>query len=115
MKKDDQVYLVHILEAITKIERYTCDLDIESFLDTDLIQDAVIRQLEIIGEAAKNVSQATRSLSSDIPWKDMAGMRDILIHQYFGVDLHAVWDTVVKDLPDFRDKIAQLTGKNLSN
>ena len=108
MKRDDRVYLEHILEAMDKIDLYTRDLDYPAFVSEGLIQDGVIRQLEIMGEATKNISLQTRDLCPDIPWKDIAGMRDILIHQYFGVDLHAVWDTAQEDIPPLRGKIEQL-------
>ena len=108
MKRNDRVYLTHILEAISKIDRYTKNLDYAAFLTDDLVQDGVIRQLEIIGEASKKLSAATRTLAPDLPWKDIAGMRDVLIHQYFGVDLTAVWDTVQQDLPIFKDKILKV-------
>lgn len=108
MKRDDCLYLEHILEAMDKIYRYTLNLDYPAFVSESLIQDGVIRQLEIMGEATKNISIPTRDLCPDIPWKDIAGMRDILIHQYFGVDLHAVWDTAREDIPPLRGKIEQL-------
>ena len=73
-----------------------------------LVQDGVIRQLEIIGEASKNLSDTTRNNSQEVPWRDMAGMRDVLIHQYFGVDLSAVWDTVKQDMPELKQCSAKL-------
>jgi uncharacterized protein with HEPN domain len=108
MKKNDKVYLLHILEAINQIREYTQDLDYDGFLKSRLVQDGVIRQLEIIGEATKNLSQETRDKDVQIPWKDMAGMRDVLIHQYFGVDLVAVWTTVEQDLPFLEQGISRL-------
>jgi uncharacterized protein with HEPN domain len=97
--RDDAVYLRHILEAIEQIEEYVADCDEERFYRTRLVQDGVIRQCEIIGEATKNLSPETRLKAADIPWRDIAGMRDKLIHQYFGVDMQAVWLTVKEDLP----------------
>jgi uncharacterized protein with HEPN domain len=111
MKKNDQVYLLHILEAIDQIREYTRDLDYNGFLKSRLVQDGVIRQLEIIGEATKKLSQETRNRASHIPWKDMAGMRDVLIHQYFGVDLVAVWTTVEQDLPFLEQEIMEFRQK----
>jgi uncharacterized protein with HEPN domain len=111
MKKNDQVYLLHILEAIDQIHEYTLGLDYDAFLKSRLIQDGVIRQLEIIGEATKNLSQETRDNAPQIPWKDMAGMRDVLIHQYFGVDLVAVWTTLEQDLPLLEQEIRGLPQK----
>jgi len=74
----------------------------------NLIQDGVIRQLEIIGEATKRLSKEFKDRYPEIPWKDIAGMRDKLIHGYFGVDLDAVWDTAKKDIPGLRGKIEEI-------
>lgn len=93
------------MEAICKIEEYTDSLTKEEFLKSHLIQDAVLRRLEIIGEAVKNIPSEVRNIYSDIPWKQMAGMRDVLIHDYFGVNLERVWLTVKKDLPKVKPKI----------
>ncbi len=105
MIKDDSVYLRHILDAIGQIEEYVADMDQTAFMNTRLVQDAVIRQFEIIGEATKNLSWDIKERSTDIPWKDMAGMRDKLIHQYFGVDIAAVWATIAQDLPSLKRDI----------
>jgi uncharacterized protein with HEPN domain len=101
-KRDDSVYLQHILEAMELIEEYLTDIDFSKFNNTRLLQDGVIRQFEIIGEATKNLSQNVRDMAPVVPWKDMAGMRDKLIHQYFGVDIEAVWATAQLDLPTIR-------------
>ena len=95
MQKDDPVYLKHILDAIAKIEEYTERIEYEDFTEKTLVQDGVIRQIEIMGEATKRLSTDFRKEHSDIPWKDIAGMRDKLIHDYFGVDIDTVWDTIV--------------------
>lgn len=110
--KSDNLYLLHILEAIEQIEEYLADCDLTSFLETRLIQDGVIRQTEIIGEATKNLSAETRLCAPDVPWKDIAGMRDKLIHQYFGVDLKSVWLTATEDLPVLKTIISQLLNKS---
>lgn len=98
-ERDDSVYLRHILEAIGAVGEYLTGIDYEQFRGKRLLQDGVIRQCEIIGEATKNLSPEVRQMSADIPWKNMAGMRDKLIHQYFGVDIEAVWITAQDDLP----------------
>ena len=87
MTKDDSVYLDHILESITRIDHYTKGLEEDQFDSDELVQDGVIRQLQIIGEAAKRLSDETRTKYPGVEWKDIAGMRDKLVHDYFGVDL----------------------------
>lgn len=99
MIRDDSVYHAHILDALHQIAEYTDGLDYETFRSSRMVHDAVIRQFEIIGEATKNLSEAFRSHYPTVPWKDLAGFRDKLIHQYFGVDLTLVWRSVVDDVP----------------
>jgi len=105
--KNDQVYIEHILEAIAKIEKYTEKLDEQEFRETDMVQDAVVRQIEVIGEATKQLSDDKREEHSEIPWKDIAGMRDNLIHNYFGVDLEQVWQTVKQDIPHLKNTLKE--------
>lgn len=105
MKKSDSVYLSHILNSIERIEEYTEGMEIDDFLSRSLVQDGTIRQIEIIGEATKNLSKNLREKYSNIPWSDIAGMRDRLIHHYFGVDLKAVWSTVKADIPALKSEI----------
>jgi len=107
-KRDDSVYLRHLLHAVSKIETYLRDVDEERFLRESLIQDGVIRQLEIFGEAVKNLSEELRAQHAHLPWKDMAGMRDKLIHHYFGVDIGIVWITATKDIPVFKTEIRKI-------
>lgn len=97
--KNDQVYIEHILEAIDRIKKYTEGLEEQEFKKKDMVQDAVVRQIEVIGEATKQLSDEEREKYPEIPWKDLAGMRDNLIHNYFGVDLEQVWQTVKQDIP----------------
>lgn len=105
MKRDDSVYLHHILDAITRIDMYLYGVDEEAFHATPLIQDGAIRQLEIIGEATKQLSKQLRTENSHVPWRDMARMRDKLIHDYLGVDLDIVWLTSQEDLPVLRREV----------
>jgi len=107
MSKDPRVYLAHIMECIQKIERYTKD-GRERFLDDQLIQDAVLRNFEVIGEAAKRLDDAYRASHPQIPWRAVAGLRDMLIHQYEGVDLNKVWAIVEGDLPGLKKSIAAM-------
>lgn len=110
MIKDDSVYLRHILEAINKIEEYTNETKYQIFIENSLIQDGVIRQIEIIGEAVKNISEKLKNNYPNIPWKDISGMRDKLIHDYLGVDVETIWDTVEKDIPVFKKDIENILG-----
>jgi uncharacterized protein with HEPN domain len=107
-KRDVRLFLNDILEAIRKIERYMAGLSFESFVQNDLVVDAVVRNLEIIGEAAKNVSPEMRARYSDIEWKKIAGFRDIVIHAYFDVDLTIVWTITTERLPDLKPLVAQV-------
>jgi uncharacterized protein with HEPN domain len=105
--KDDRVYLLHIQEAIARIREYSTAG--KEFFGADYkTQDAVIRNLEIIGEAAKNLSDRTKAGRPEIPWKQIGGMRDKLIHHYFGVNLSLVWDTITQDLPKLEGAVAAL-------
>jgi uncharacterized protein with HEPN domain len=105
--KDDLLYLRHICEAIDRIRTYTTagrDL-FRSDLKT---QDAVVRNLQIIGEASKKISPETRTAQPEVPWREMMGMRDRIVHDYFGVSLDIVWDVVENHLPPLREKIIRL-------
>jgi uncharacterized protein with HEPN domain len=103
--------LRHILDAVSRIEEYTKEIEYKNFMENHLVQDGVIRQIEIIGEATKRLSDKTRDNYPDVPWKDMTGMRDKLIHDYLGVDIDAVWDTVKEDIPILKNKLKDLLEK----
>lgn len=105
--KDDRVYLLHIRDAIQHILEYTAS-GRESFFADRKTQDAVVRNLEIIGEATKHVSASIKEANPDVSWKPIAGMRDKLVHDYFGVNLQLVWDVVERDLPGLKLKVSQL-------
>jgi len=99
MKKDDLIYLDHILNSLSKTVDYTEGVTKKDFLNNEEKQDAVIRKIEITGEAIKRVSKELREKYKHIPWKAIAGMRDKLIHDYIDVDLDMVWETATKDVP----------------
>lgn len=107
MTKDVRVYLAHILECVDKIERFTAD-GRDRFMRDPMVQDAVIRNLEIMGEAAKHVDDAYRASHQEVPWRELASLRDVLIRQYAGVDIERVWMVVERDLPHVRKGIGPL-------
>ena len=98
-------YLAHILEAISRIHEYLEDVDEVGFLSNHLVQDAVIRNFEIIGEACKRVPVEIRDRFADIPWKEAAGFRDVLIHDYPEIIIDEVYFTAKNQLPEFRNQI----------
>jgi len=100
--KSDSTYLRHILDAIEKIEHYLSDTDYESFVHNDMMTDAVIRELMIIGEAASNLSDKFQEEHPDVIWWKIKAMRNVLVHEYFGVNLKIVWDTCKNNLPTLK-------------
>jgi uncharacterized protein with HEPN domain len=103
----DRLYLQHILDAIARIESYLKGIDRRKFEETPLVQDGVIRQLEIIGEASKRLSADLKADLSSVPWRKVAGMRDKLTHDYMGVDLDAVWQTAIEDLAPLKESVKE--------
>lgn len=108
MPRDYSVYLSDMLDAIDCVATYTEGYSIGKLRNDRKTLDAVVRNLEIIGEAAKNVPQRVRSRHPEIDWKKLAGLRDILIHQYFGIDIEIVWDVVVNKLPALNDNVRKI-------
>ncbi len=105
--KDDRIYLQHIRDALDDIAAY-CGSDRDGFFSDRMRQDATLRKLEVIGQAVKNLSEPTKSRRPEIPWKQIAGMRDKVIHDYFGVNLEIVWAVVERELPRLKVAIADL-------
>jgi len=111
MKKNVKIFLIHILDSINLIEEYIKGKSKSDFLKSKQLQDSVIRRIEIIGEAIKNIPNDIKNNYNQIPWKEIIGMRDILIHQYFGVDLDLTWQVIDKDLPKLKRQILDLSKK----
>ena len=98
-ERDYALFLEDILHAIEKIEVYTKDLSYDEFCGSSMVADAVIRNFEVIGEATKNIPKKIQERCPDVEWKEAASFRDVLIHDYFGIDLEAVWDTIEINIP----------------
>ena len=106
--KDDTVFLKHILESIEWIEKDVQGLSEDQFLKNVPMQDAVLRRLEVIGEAVRNLSDDLKEKHPGIAWNKAMATRNILIHNYFGVDLKIVWDTITQSLPEFKERVKNL-------
>lgn len=111
MSTRDELYLAHVEEAIAAIERFTAE-GRDAFFANDMVQSAVIRQLEVVGEAVKNLSAELTRRETEVPWKQIAGARDRLIHGYFRVDLDAVWAMVERDLPIVKRNVRRILARS---
>jgi len=107
-KRGNAEFLADIAEAITRIAGYTHNIDYNGFLQNEMAQDAVVRNLQIIGEAAKNISLDFKKKHMDVEWKKMAGLRDKIIHHYFGISWDIVWDTAKNKLPGVLARIKNI-------
>ena len=108
MKKEANIFLQHILDSIEKIEEFTLGLSKDGFIRSAKSQDAVIRRLEIIGEATKNLPKNFREEHNEVPWNEIAKTGDKLIRGYFGIDLSITWNVVKNDLPDLKNKVKKI-------
>jgi len=108
MTKDPSILLQHILESIALVEEYIGGVSKEEFLQNNELQDAVTRRIEVIGEAVKNIPDKLREKYSDVPWKQIAGMRDFLVHEYFSVDYSLAWEVTQKDIPMLKEVIVKM-------
>ncbi|AOT70559.1 HepT-like ribonuclease domain-containing protein [Geosporobacter ferrireducens] len=108
MQRELKIYIEDIITAIGKIRKYTTGMSKEDLIRNELVQDAVIRNLEVIGEAVKKIPDDIRINYKDIPWKKIAGLRDILIHEYFGVNMNIVWDVIENKLQPLQAAVIEL-------
>ena len=113
MTRDANVYLLQIQEALNRIRRYT-EGGREGFLADSMVQDAVLRNLQVIGEATKRIPDDFRRAHPGVRWRGMAGLRDVLVHQYDTIDLERVWAVIEKDLREVSDQLLALTGHHTS-
>ena len=113
-EKNDLIFIKHIIESINAIGEFSKNMDKEELVSNRMKRDAIVREIEIIGEAIKNISDNLRKKYPSIPWRDIAGTRDKMIHHYFGVDLNIVWNIIKKELPELKEKIQKIE-KELEN
>ncbi len=107
-EKDDIAFIEHILDSIGAIEEFSKGMDKKDLVSNRLKQSALVREIEIIGEAVKNISVSIKSKHPEVEWKDIAGTRDKMIHHYFGVDLNVVWNIIKKNIPELKGKIEKI-------
>ena len=112
MKKDPLVFVEHILESIERVESFTSGITKDDFNLSELIQSAVVRQIEIIGEATKNIPMSFRDKYPSIPWKEIVGTRDKMIHHYFAIDLNLTWEIIKVHLPKLKKDILKIIEEN---
>ncbi len=103
--KDDKLYLIHIAECIERIESYVSGVDKEAFMNSSFVQDAVIRNLQIMAESSQRLSERTKQTQTEIDWYKIAGFRNVLVHDYLGVDMETVWNIVEKEIPALKKAI----------
>jgi uncharacterized protein with HEPN domain len=106
--KDDRLYLIHISECILRVEKYMGNGGRDGFMQSDIIQDAVIRNLQIMAESATRVSNALQEKHPEVDWFKIRGFRNVLVHDYLGVDLQSVWNILEKDLPKLKSAVENI-------
>jgi uncharacterized protein with HEPN domain len=104
----DKARLQHVLEAILEVEGYLNETDFESFMKNSMMRFACIKQLEIIGEASNHISDETKLKFSEIEWLQIVGMRNVFVHEYFGVDVNLVWEIIKSELPELKERIIEI-------
>jgi uncharacterized protein with HEPN domain len=107
-KLGDKARINHIWDAIIEVETYLLGSDLEGFMKNSMMRFACIKQMEIIGEAADHISDETKTKFSDIEWAQIIGMRNVFVHEYFGVDTHIVWEIIKNDLPILKKRIHEI-------
>lgn len=107
-KFGDEVRLQHILDAICEIESYLINVEFSDFITNSMMRFACIKQMEIIGEASNHISDEAKSRFSEIEWSQIIGMRNVFVHEYFGVDTYLVWEIIKNDLPDLKIKVIEI-------
>ncbi|KAA9022289.1 HepT-like ribonuclease domain-containing protein [Niallia endozanthoxylica] len=113
MQREPRVFLEDILTAAVKVEKFTKGLSYEDFINNDLVADAVIKNILVIGEATKNIPEEIRNINAQIEWRKMAGMRDMMFHGYFSINDRIVWDVVQNKIPTLKQQVEVLL-KSLS-
>jgi uncharacterized protein with HEPN domain len=107
-KLGDKIRLQHIYDAILEIESYLIKKEFADFIENSMMRFACIKQMEIIGEASNHITSVTKSKFSQVEWSQIVGMRNVFVHEYFGVDSHLVWEIIKNDIPDLKVKIKEI-------
>jgi uncharacterized protein with HEPN domain len=107
-KLGDKQRLIHILESIEEIEKYTAGENLENFMQNSMMKFASVKQIEIIGEAANHITEETKNKFSEIHWRQITGLRHVLVHEYFGIDSNLIWQIIIKDIPALKMMIQEV-------
>jgi uncharacterized protein with HEPN domain len=107
-KLGDKQRLLHILESIEEIEKYTTDSSLELFMQNSMMRFASVKQIEIIGEAANHITEETKQKFNDIQWRQITGLRHVLVHEYFGIDSNLIWQIIIEDIPALKMMIQEV-------